>query len=118
MFGIEDFTQKIVDFENFDPSQLKDALLFGGAMLLIGIATVFAVLGALWACLAVFKLVFHDLPSRKRSKPEKVVTETVKETVIAAPTEGEIVAVIAAAIAMAEAESSGLKFKVVSFRRK
>ena len=29
----------------------------------------------------------------------------------------EIVAVIAAAIAMAESESNGLKFKVVSFRR-
>ena len=30
----------------------------------------------------------------------------------------EIIAVIAAAIAMAESESNGLKFRVVSFRRK
>ena len=31
---------------------------------------------------------------------------------------GEIIAAIAAAIAMAESEGSGVKFRVVSFRRK
>ena len=42
MFGI-DKTLPIVDFSNFDVSQLGDALVFGGSVLLIGMATVFAV---------------------------------------------------------------------------
>ncbi len=119
MFGIEDFTQKIVDFSNFDISQLGNALLFGGAMLLIGIGTVFAVLVLLWICLMLFKLFFHDIPTKRASK-QKIEPAPVK--VAAAPAavsaEGEIVAVIAAAIAMAESESSGMKFRVVSFKRK
>ena len=117
MFGIEDFSQKIVDFENFEVSQLGDALLFGGSMLLIGMLTVFSVLVLLWIFLTVFKLVFQDA-----SKKAKSVTETpvvVKSPVAAAaPDEGEIVAVIAAAIAMAESENSDMKFRVVSFKRK
>lgn len=119
MFGIEDFTKKIVDFANFDPSQLGDAFLFGGAMLLIGMATVFLVLVLLWLCLMLFKLFFHDIPL-KRKNVKKIAAEpvvTVKETVVATP-ESEIVAVITAAIAMAESESGGMKFKVVSFKRK
>ena len=43
MFGIEDFSKAIVDFQNFEVSQLGDALLFGGAILLIGMAAIFAV---------------------------------------------------------------------------
>ena len=118
MFGIEDFTQKIVDFSNFNISQLGDALLFGGAMLLIGMATVFSVLVILWLCLMLFKLFFHDLPTRRRvQKTATVDVEAVSEPVVAT-SEGEIVAVIAAAIAMAESESGGIKFKVVSFKRK
>ena len=119
MFGIEDFTQKIVDFANFDISQLGNALLFGGAMLLIGMATVFSVLALLWLCLVLFKLFFHDIPTRRASmqKVAPVAVETVNESP-KSDAEGEIVAVIAAAIAMAESESGGMKFKVVSFKRK
>ena len=117
MFGIDDFSQKIVDFENFDPSQLKDALLFGGAMVLIGMLTVFSVLIILWACLAVFNLVFHGA-GKKNNKAEAAPVAEVVETRSKSATDSELVAVIAAAIAMAEAENSGLKFKVVSFRRK
>lgn len=119
MFGIEDFTQKIVDFANFDLSQLGDAFLFGGAMLLIGILSVFAVLILLWICLMVFKLFFHDIPA-KRSVTQKAVQAPVAivKEVIPTSSDDEIVAVIAAAIAMAESENSGMKFKVVSFKRK
>ncbi|MBQ8414518.1 MAG: OadG family protein [Clostridia bacterium] len=114
-----DFSKPIVDFSNFEFSQLGEALIFGGSMLLIGIAAVFAVLCILWLFLTVFKLVFHDLPKRKAEKnklapivviPEKKVEETTVN-------DGEIVAVIAAAIAMAESENSGMKFRVVSFKR-
>lgn len=120
MFGIEDFSQKIVDFGNFEFSQLGDAFMFGGAVLLMGMLTVFSVLAILWGCLTLFKFFFHDLKFKAKSNVKK---ETVEVTEAApAPAEvaddGEIIAVIAAAIAMAESENSDVKFKVVSFRRK
>lgn len=119
MFGIEDFTKKIVDFANFDISQLGDALIFGGAMLLIGMAAVFSVLILLWICLAIFKLCFHDILANRTNvqKAAPAPVSAVKESV-PSPSECEIVAVISAAIAMAESESNGIKFKVVSFKRK
>ena len=54
MFGIENYTEKIVDFSNFELSQLLDAFMFGGAMLLIGMAAVFSVLLILWLFLCLF----------------------------------------------------------------
>ena len=117
MFGI-DKTLPIVDFSNFDPSQLGDALVFGGSVLLIGMATVFAVLCILWAFLGLFKLVFHDIPKRKSEKSTKSVdlAEQATQTVVNDANE-ELVAVIAAAIAAAESDNTGIKFKVVSFRK-
>ena len=117
MFGIEDFSKKIVDFTNFAPSQLVDALVFGLAIVLIGMLTVFTVLIILWLFLICFKLVFHDLPAKRRLK-ESSRTAAVHETeAVEEDKSEEIVAVIAAAIAMAESESSDMKFRVVSFRR-
>ena len=120
MFGITDYTQKIVDYGKFEFSMLTDALGFGGAMLLIGMATIFSVLIIIWLSLVLFKLFFHDLPAKKAAKTA-VVAETAApvETVqVVNNNDEEIVAVIAAAIAMAESESSDIKFKVVSFRKK
>ena len=119
MFGIDDFGKAIVDFSNFEISQLGEALVFGGAILLIGILTIFAVLSILWLCLVLFKVAFHDLPQKKKA----VATESVapvQEIVNESPVSSgdEIIAAIAAAIAMAESESSGIKFRVVSFKRK
>ncbi len=95
-----------------------DKLQFGGMMLLIGMATVFAVLIILWLALLLFKLAFHDLPAkRKAGATEKTeVVETVETPAVS--NDGEIIAAIAAAIAMAESESNGVKFRVVSFRRR
>lgn len=118
MFGVNDFSKSLIDFSNFHISQLGDAFLFGGAIVLIGIATVFAVLCLLWLCLVLFKIFFHDLPAKKSAQATSAPAPVEAAPVVAAtPTEGEIVAVIAAAIAMAESENSGLKFKVVSFKR-
>ena len=118
MFENIDISKPIVDFQNFEPSQLVDALGYGAFMLLIGMATVFAVLVLLWLCLTAFKYFMHDLPAKKAAASEAVI----EEPALVAPTvesnDDEIVAVIAAAIAMAESESSNIKFKVVSFRRK
>ena len=117
MFGIEDFSKSIVDYSNFDISQLGEAALFGGAILLIGMLAIFAVLITIWICLALFKVAFQGASKPKEAPVQApvVVTEVPEVTPNA---EDEIVAVIAAAIAMAESESSGIKFKVVSFKRK
>ena len=98
----------------------SEILGLGGQVVLIGMGTVFAVLCLLWACLAVFKVVFHDIPAKRTNKVaiEKEIVESVAEPVTSDSQDEEIVAVIAAAIAAAESESGGaLKFKVVSFRR-
>ena len=118
MFGIENYSDAIVKYgSDFDVSQLGDAALFGGAMVLIGMATIFAVLVLLWGCLSLFKVIFHDLPAKKAAKPT-VETVAPSPAVEHSPSDDEVIAVIAAAIAMAESECSDTKFKVVSFRRK
>ena len=98
----------------------SEILGLGGQVVLIGMLTVFSVLGLLWACLTAFKIVFHDIPAKKAKKvvAEKTVVESIAEPVSVDSQDEEIVAVIAAAIAMAESESdAGIKFRVVSFRR-
>ena len=81
--------------------------------------TVFSVLCILWIFLIGFKLLFHDLPAKRSAKKKaapviNVIEKKVESTSVE---EGELIAVIAAAIAMAESDHSGMKFKVVSFRR-
>jgi sodium pump decarboxylase gamma subunit len=88
-------------------------------MVLIGMATIFAVLCLLWGFLALFKVVFHDLPAKKAAKSNETVAVAPAAPVANTSTsDDEIIAVIAAAIAMAESECSDTKFKVVSFKRK
>ena len=98
-----------------------DKLVFGGQMVLIGVSVVFSVLAILWLSLYIFKVFFHDIPSRKKATKASVKVEEAAPqpaTVAQTTSNDEIVAVIAAAIAAAESENSGLKFRVVSFRRK
>ena len=95
----------------------SEALGFGGEMVLIGMVAVFAVLGLLWAVLTVFKFVFA--PAQSPAKQNTPAPKVVDPAPTFATSDSEIVAVIAAAIAMAENEcGEGLKFRVVSFRRK
>ena len=119
MFGIFDYTKPIVDFQNFDISQLGNAFLFGGAILLVGMLTVFAVLALLWLFLHLFKVFLHDLPAKRPAKKNLAQAPVIKETAehTSKRDDGEIIAVIAAAIAAAESENSGMKFRVVSFRK-
>ena len=96
-----------------------DALVYGLSMVLIGMATVFAVLITIWFALILFKYAFHDLPSKTAGKPKEVTEQNIAPVYVQKASENEeIVAVIAAAIAMAENENSGMKFRVVSFKRK
>ena len=96
---------------------LTQKLLDGGLVALIGVAVVFAVLAIIWLSLVLFKYFMHDLPSkRKATTPVKEIVEAPAPVDYASADE-EIIAVIAAAIAVAESENANLKFKVVSFRR-
>ena len=107
--------------ENVNPNAtlpFLDALSYGGQMFLIGVATVFAVLGVIFLCLLIFKYAFSKAGTNtvKNESPASIpaVQAPVHNT-----GDSELVAVIAAAIAMAESESgNGAKFRVVSFRRK
>jgi Na+-transporting methylmalonyl-CoA/oxaloacetate decarboxylase gamma subunit len=107
------------EFYSASVESFSDKLAFGGSMLLIGMATVFAVLATLLGCLYLFQVAFHGADKKEKSAPkEDAVAAPVLPTAPVMSQEEEIVAVIAAAIAMAESEGSGMKFRVVSFKRK
>ena len=112
----------LLDVSNVDITKpiegVSDKLAYGGQMLLIGLATVFSVLIILWFTLILFKFFFHDLGKGKKTKEVKTESAPTYQSGNT-PDEKEIVAVITAAIAMAESECAGTKqFRVVSFRRK
>ena len=105
-----------------DTTSLGETLIFGLEIVAIGMIAVFAVLGIIWAVLA---LVTRYLPGVAPKKKSAATIEQIAEpapapvTVPAASSNDELVAVIAAAIAAAESESgNGAKFRVVSFKRK
>ncbi len=103
-----DYSQPIGD--------VTEKITFGGMMVLIGMTAVFIVLAIIWLALKIFKAAFQNVSDNKGNKA--VTNEPAAElAVVSADHDEEIVAVIAAAIAMAESESNGIKFKVVSFRR-
>ncbi len=96
----------------------KDALIFGGQTLLLGMAAVFSVLIIIWLCLVLLKFFLHDLAEKKKTEVKEAPAPVAQASVVRPSADDEIVAVVAAAIAMAESENSELKFRVVSFRRK
>lgn len=94
-----------------------DALGFGGEMVLLGMCAVFLVLSLIWAILVVFKIVFTKI--EKKEKAPALAEEPAPQVAVSNFKDGEVVAAIAAAIAVAESESDNtVKFKVVSFKRK
>ncbi len=103
-----------------DSLSVSEALGFGGQVVLLGMLTVFAVLVILWFSLSLFKFFFADLRlGEKLERPKEITTAPVVEAPVYTATDEEIVAVIAAAIAAAESEApTGVKFRVVSFKRK
>lgn len=107
----------MLDINDNKPLNFFDALGSDGQMFLLGIGAAFAVIGIIWAILTVFKIVFAN-PNANLNQKE-VNSES---TAVPAPVytqDAEIVAVISAAIAMAESETgNGIKFRVVSFKRK
>ena len=111
----------IADLDYSKPIEaFGDKLAFGAMMLGIGMLAIFTVLCLLWGALVIFKIVFYDMPSKKKNEsvPAVPAPVAVAQAPVAPSADEELIAVLAAAIAMAESESVGAKFRVVSFRRK
>ena len=108
-----------------------DAIKYALEMTLLGMGMIFAVLGILWGVLALFKVIFA------RPKKDKAAKKAVKKTVenkaeptpavesapasVAANDDGELIAILTAAIMAYEAEQNPDapigNFRVVSYRR-
>lgn len=112
------YSQKLIS-GNVPPLEI---LGFGAKMLGIGMLAVFTVLCLLWGALTLFKIFFYDLPAKKKTENEAPEAPAPAAPAVApvpaANEDEELIAVLAAAIAMAESECIGAKFRVVSFRRK
>ena len=102
-----------------------DAWAKAAEVTVLGMGMVFAVLAILWGVLAIFKLVFA-----KEKKPSNTVKAEVPKAAEPAPVaveavtdDGELIAVITAAIAAYRASEEGMSqteaggFRVVSFKR-
>ena len=97
-----------------------DAFVYGGGVFLRGILTVFAVLCIIWFCLVFVRLLIEKMNGTTESRPEETPAPAPIAVAPVAPQatdDGELIAVIAAAIAAAEAETGRTGFRVVSFHR-
>lgn len=97
---------------------------YAARMLLIGLGTVFVALIILWGVLVLFRLIVEKAGKKNGSvaspspTPAKEATEAQPEA--AGAENGELIAVITAAVAAALAEENGGEapaFRVVSFRK-
>ena len=118
------------DISNLMKSTLSfgERIALGLQVLLFGMAVVFAVLILIWAILVVFKIIFYDIPNKKKAaeeaaaKPAESVPVIVEEPAPAVeaaadePDETELVAAITAALAVVM-DKPQTSFRVVSFRR-
>ncbi len=107
---------------------LSEKLSTGGMVLLLGMATVFAVLAILWLILALFNVIFgKKKPKEKKAPAPKAAPAPVPApaptpapaTVEPATDDGALIAAITAAIAAYTANDAEFAggFRVVSFRR-
>ncbi len=104
-----------------------DAWSYAGQMTLLGMLMIFAVLGALWGVLALFKVIFagkapkEKKPAPKQSAPAPIAEKPAAPAVAAQSNDAELVAILTAAVAayMADegAEVPAGGFRVVSFTR-
>ena len=66
-----------------------ERLSLAGQMTLIGMGMIFAVLGLLWAVLAVFKFIFARPKKEKKTETSVVAPAVVEEAVVEGPTEAD-----------------------------
>lgn len=110
-----------------DVPPLGERVVEGLQTLVLGLGMVFAVLALLWGVLAIFKVIFYDIPEkRKKSKQGKIKAEAVPSVVstpalTSAPVQddGAIVAAITAALTEYFVENGAYTngFRVVSFKK-
>ncbi len=97
---------------------LGDALSVGGMVTGVGVSIVFSVLLILMIVLMLFKVIFYKKPEGQGNKSEEKKVETpvveIKET--PSPADGELIAVLTAAIA-ASLNTSTYNLKIRSYRR-
>ena len=106
---------------------MSERLSLGVQVLVIGMATVFAVLITLWLVLLLFKLFAYTLPQKRNSKATAAIESTpLPDNKVTsfdikgeeADTEKEIVAAITAALVEYRANAGvSLPFRVVSYKR-
>ena len=107
-----------VSADSIEKLSMKDATMQGLQMLLMGMGVVFAVLLVICLLLLCFRAVVGSATSSgKAKKPENKQEAIVEPVATYTPSDDELVAVIAAAIAAANADSPDKKFRVVSFKR-
>jgi len=101
-----------------------ERLALAGQMTLLGMAMIFAVLSILWGVLAIFKLIFAKPEPKKKAAPAPKAEPVVIPEPVVVPEEaddGELIAILTAAIAAYEASNGNEVaeggFRVVSFRR-
>ncbi len=112
------FSLEVIDYTT-PIDGVSDKLFFGGKILIFGMLMVFSVLILIWMTLSVFKLFFSG--SQKKSVTIKKDNTKIESSNLTHDNtvDEEIIAVLTAAIATAEAESANdTKFRVVSFKRK
>lgn len=109
---------------------MSERVAYAFRMLVVGLGMVFVVLAILWAVLVLSRVIFYDMPKRRREEeietahgkvaPVPVAPTPAPAPVVTAQSNDVLIAVITAAIsaAMAEDESAPVGgFRVVSFRR-
>ena len=97
---------------------IPEILSYGTEMLLIGMAAIFSVLIIILFFIKLLEVFLAGSSSEKSTSKATIQAQQEAPVSIQNALNDEIVAVIAAAIATAEAENNGMKFKVVSFRKK
>ncbi len=94
-----------------------EKILYGLQMLLIGMLIIFAVLTLLWLSLEISGRIFKSLSEKAKPSVEKKKVEPVAVAAAPASDDGELLAVLTAAVAAMES-APGARFRVVSFKRK
>lgn len=105
----------LLELFNFNSPDYLPNLSEGLLVFLIGVATVFSVLAIILAILSFFNVFFGKASAKPKAS---TAPQAASVQLPATSADAEIIAVIAAAIAAAESENTGMKFRVVSFKRK
>lgn len=109
-----------IDDPNVPIENKGEAFLEGGMVLIQGMLKVFAVLCIIWACLFLVRKIIELATGQVQTTEKAPDPIPVPQAPAPAPisADGELIAVIAAAIAAAEHETGHTgNFRVVSFRR-